>query len=211
MWTGSPETHPCPRGWRLPTREDFAAFMPDRTLGSPWNTYFHAPISYYGDITKRPEHLCYGKINEEKAIYIIKNQGRDDCYRIRIIMKETKAADFGELSSENKHYFEFSYFSGDKTMSFMGLDTEEKFINSDFDWSIPSATMQVPACGFIHPGGGLYLEGDGQDAILRTTDYANASTNWVCYLRNNWQFGLISSSRKALGDQIRCIRDINAL
>ena len=111
-------------------------------------------------------------------------------------MKETKAADFGELSSENKHYFEFSYFSGDKTMSFMGLDTEEKFINSDFDWSIPSATMQVPACGFIHPGGGLYLEGDGQDAILRTTDYANASTNWVCYLRNNWQFGLISSSRK---------------
>lgn len=211
MWMGSPETHPCPRGWRLPTREDFAAFMPDRTLGSPWNTYFHAPISYYGDITKRPEHLCYGKINEEKAIYIIKNQGRDDCYRIRIIMKETKAADFGELSSENKHYFEFSYFSGDKTMSFMGLDTEEKFINSDFDWSIPSATMQVPACGFIHPGGGLYLEGDGQDAILRTTDYASASTNWVCYLRNNWQFGLISSSRKALGDQIRCIRDINAL
>lgn len=211
MWMGSPETHPCPRGWRLPTREDFAAFMPDRTLGSPWNTYFHAPISYYGDITKRPEHLCYGKINEEKAIYIIKNQGRDDCYRIRIIMKETKAADFGELSSEDKHYFEFSYFSGDKTMSFMGLDTEEKFINSDFDWSIPSATMQVPACGFIHPGGGLYLEGDGQDAILRTTDYANASTNWVCYLRNNWQFGLISSSRKALGDQIRCIRDINAL
>lgn len=29
-------------------------------------------------------------------------------------------------------------------------------------------------------------------------------------LKNNRQFGLINDSRKALGDQIRCVRDVNA-
>ena len=210
MWTGSTEKHPCPRGWRLPTREDFATFLPDKTLKAPWDDDFYAPQQYTGAITKRPEHLRYGKINGESAIYIIKNQGREDCYRIRIVMKETKAAGFGELSSAGKHYFEFSYFTGDKTMSFLGLNTEEEFIESDFDWSTPSATMQVPACGFIYPQGGLRLDGDGENAILRTTDHNGSGQNWVCYLRNDWQFGLINDSRKALGDQIRCVRDVNA-
>ena len=48
-------------------------------MKAPWDDDFYAPQSYSGTITKRPEHLCYGKINGESAIYIIKNQGREDC------------------------------------------------------------------------------------------------------------------------------------
>ena len=47
-------------------------------------------------------------------------------------------------------------------------------------------------------------------SILRTTHPNGSGQNWVCYLRNDWQFGLINDSRKALGDQIRCVRDVNA-
>ena len=211
MWTGSVENHPCPKGWRLPTREDFATFVPDKAFSAPWDRTFHKPQSYNGSITGKPEYLCYGSIGGESAIYVIKNFGREDCYRIKITMKETNSPDYGEHSSDGKYYYECSYYSGDETMTFAGLDTEEKFLNSGLDWSLPSATMQIPACGFIYPGGGLYLCGDGINAILRTTDYVGASTNWVCYLRNDgWTFGMQSSSRKALGDQIRCIRDVTA-
>ncbi len=206
FWTSSVENHPCPKGWRLPTAADFATFMPDITLTAPWNTTFHVPQDYTGAILKEPEEMVYGKINGESAIYLIKRQGKPDCYRIRILMKESNIPD--------KYYFEFAYFSGDENMTFMDLKTEEDFIesmsNGRFDWSTPSAIMQVPAVGFIHPSTAHKLDGDGENAILRTSEWKTSGTNWVCYLRNSWRFGLISESRKALGDQIRCVRDINA-
>ena len=205
FWTSSVENHPCPKGWRLPTKEDFASFMPDITLNAPWSKGFNSRI-YNGAVLGIPEQLVYGEIGDEKAMYLIKRQGHPDCYRIRILMKESKES--------GKWYFEFAYFSGDPTMTFEDLTTEEKFLesmtNDRFDWSTPTAIMEVPACGFIHPSTENRLNGDGINALLRA-DEPNEQYNWICYLRDdNYQFGLIKTSRKALGDQIRCVRDVTA-
>ena len=212
FWTSSAENHPCPKGWRLPTKEDFASFMPDITLDAPWDTRFHEPQRYKGAVLKMQEELVYGKIEneqgvEESAIYILKNQGTTECYRIKIVMKESNI--------KGKYYFEFAYYPGTPEMTFMDLTTHDKFVASmtetdgRFDWTTPSSIMQVPAVGFLHPHGGDILDGDGENAILRTSEHSGSGTNWVCYLRNSWKFGLINSSRKALGDQIRCVRDVN--
>lgn len=205
FWTSSVENHPCPKGWRLPTKEDFASFMPDITLNAPWSKGFNSRI-YNGAVLGIREQLVYGEIGDEKAMYLIKRQGHPDCYRIRILMKESKES--------GKWYFEFAYFSGDPTMTFEGLTTEEKFLesmtNGRFDWSTPTAIMEVPACGFIHPSTENRLNGDGINALLRA-DEPNEQYNWICYLRDDaYQFGLIKTSRKALGDQIRCVRDVTA-
>ena len=204
FWTSSVENHPCPKGWRLPTKEDFASFMPDITLNAPWSKGFNSRI-YNGAVLGIREQLVYGEIGDEKAMYLIKRQGHPDCYRIRILMKESKES--------GKWYFEFAYFSGDPTMTFEDLTTEEKFLesmNGRFDWSTPTAIMEVPACGFIHPSTENRLNGDGINALLRA-DEPNEQYNWICYLRDdNYQFGLIKTSRKALGDQIRCVRDVTA-
>ena len=205
FWTSSVENHPCPKGWRLPTKEDFASFMPDITLNAPWSKGFNSRI-YNGAVLGIREQLVYGEIGDEKAMYLIKRQGHPDCYRIRILMKESKES--------GKWYFEFAYFSGDPTMTFEDLTTEEKFLesmtNGQFDWSTPTAIMEVPACGFIHPSTENRLNGDGINALLRA-DEPNEQYNWICYLRDdNYQFGLIKTSRKALGDQIRCVRDVTA-
>ena len=204
FWTSGAENHPCPKGWRLPTKEDFATFLPDLTISAPWTNGF-SKRSYTGSILKYKEEIRYGTINNEKAMYVIKRQGRPDCYRIRLLMKESK--------EEGKWYFEIAQFPGDQKMTFEGLDTEEQFINSmnngTFDWTTPSAVIEIPACGFIHPQGGNKLNGDGTNAILRSSDYNGSGTNWVFYLRDDdWQCGLINGSRKALGDQIRCVRDV---
>lgn len=205
FWTSSVENHPCPKGWRLPTKEDFASFMPDITLNAPWSKGFNSSI-YNGAVLGIREQLVYGEIGDEKAMYLIKRQGHPDCYRIRILMKESKES--------GKWYFEFAYFSGDPTMTFVDLTTEEKFLesmtNGRFDWSTPTAIMEVPACGFIHPSTENRLNGDGINALLRA-DEPNEQYNWICYLRDDaYQFGLIKTSRKALGDQIRCVRDVTA-
>lgn len=205
FWTSSVENHPCPKGWRLPTKEDFASFMPDITLNAPWSIGFNNRI-YNGAVLGIREQLVYGEIGDEKAMYLIKRQGHPDCYRIRILMKESKES--------GKWYFEFAYFSGDPTMTFEDLTTEKKFLesmtNDRFDWSTPTAIMEVPACGFIHPSTENRLNGDGINALLRA-DEPNEQYNWICYLRDdNYQFGLIKTSRKALGDQIRCVRDVTA-
>lgn len=106
-------------------------------------------------------------------------------------------------------------------MSFKDLTTEEKFLASmqdgTFDWNTPSAIMEVPACGFIYPSNLHILSGDGINAILRSSDPNTTTTppatNWVFYLRDDedrFVCGLVSKSRKALGDQIRCVRDVTA-
>lgn len=204
-WMEGPENHPCPKGWRLPTKEDFATFLPDYTFKTtnPWYTGFNH-VSYTGAILKYPEEVIYGTINGRKAFYLIKRKGRDDCYRIRITLKESKG-------DATKQYYEFEYFSGDKEMNFDGITAANQAdIETRYDWNTPSAVMQVPAVGFIHPHRVHKLDGDGVNAILRTSERNTSGTNWVFYLRNDWQFGLINNSRRALGDQIRCVRDINA-
>lgn len=212
FWTSSVENHPCPKGWRLPTKEDFASFLPEKQFSTPWSTKFHEPQSYRGSTLNYMEELVYGNVGGQKVFYIIKRQGRPDCYRIRILMKESTIT--------GKWYFEIAYFSGNENMSFMNLTTEEEFLASmqdgTFDWSTPSAIMEVPACGFIHPSTLNILNGDGINAILRSSDPNTTNrppANWVFYLRDDkdpFVCGLVSDSRKALGDQIRCVRDVTA-
>ena len=203
-WMESSENHPCPKGWRLPTKEDFATFLPDRTFNTnPWYNGFHHPNPYIGTISKYQEEVIYGTINNEKAFYLIKRQGRTDCYRIRILLKASK-------EDANKQYYEFTYFTGDENMTFNGInENNQADLLTKFDWSTPSAIMEIPSVGFIHPHNQHKLDGDGVNAILRTSQTgSNYGTNWVFYLRNDWQFGLINTSRRALGDQIRCVRDV---
>ena len=191
----------------MPTRADFASFLPERRFPiGTWYEGYQYYFNYQANTLGYQEAEVHGTIKGERAIYIIKRKGRPDCYRIRILLKES--------NTPGKSYYEFAYFPGDATMKFDGLTTEAAFVesmnNGLFDWNSPSAIMQIPACGFIHTIGGNKLDGDGVSTVLRSSDWVKVGYNWVCYLRSDQSFGLFDGSRKALGDQIRCVRDVTA-
>lgn len=131
----------------------------------------------------------------------------------------------------------FKTSSGSTTIYKKLTESEYWQFHADFDdWETPTETMQIPLAGFIYTGAGLdCLYFDGAMTILRCTDWNNSNDltarireagitnwgnvynkcneaqNWCAYLRtDNAQCGVFDGSRKSLGCQIRCVRDINA-
>lgn len=279
-----PDNHPCPKGWRIPTKEDFAGIFPDHNIE---NTWAKEPIAMcvlnetYGDVlTQHKEAAAYGIDHAgRKVIYLIKRLGEEECYRLRLLWKDsnlTRNQFYGLGSTEGDHnmqYLEISRYSGNSSMNFdkyynaevgyiytsnpggstaiegasinkevrvmTGAELNNLGFLTDFDWDTPTEVMQIPICGFIYTAMGVDgMYGDGDMTILRCTDWTNnydlarkvrpveeggegltfengaypynEALNWCAYIRTDRNTGLFSGSRKSLGDQIRCVRDVNA-
>ena len=281
-WTGEwneplPENHPCPKGWRIPTKQDFAGILPDHNIQNSWaqneNTMYVLQETI-GDVLPYYEAAAYGVDHlGRKVIYLIKRKGEGECYRLRLLWKDSKLTrneyyNLGSTSGDhNMQYLEISRYPGNSSMSFdkyynaevgelgttnvggtssiegvsinksVRIMTGDELNNlgflTDFNWNDATETIQIPICGFIYPA--LGVDGmfeDGEMTILRCTDWStnydlaqklkdgetyangaypyNEAMNWCAYIRTDRNTGLFSGSRKSLGDQIRCVRDVNA-
>lgn len=273
-----PDNHPCPKGWRIPTKEDFAGIIPDHTIEHTWattNNTMYVVQETYGDVlSSYKEAVIYGIDHlGRKVIYIIKRKGENECYRLKLLWKDSKLTrnSYYDLETATSDYpmkyLEITRYPGSSEMNF------DKYFNSsygsivttnstdasiaktarkmtgdelntlgfytDYDWENSTEVMQIPICGFIYTTMGVDgMYADGDMTILRCTDWSenydlmselknyygsdvaspysegaypyNEAMNWCCYVRTDRNTGLFSGSRKCLGDQIRCVRDVNA-
>lgn len=219
-WRNSTDD-PCPKGWRLPTKEDLEVLMP--TVQINWNEG-----AYPQTAVSSTEDIRYGKTTDGNHVcYILKNKGTNNAYRLRIMSHYA-------AGSSNKRYFSISRYgalSSDQNLN--------GYLNSDDKWANPIETICYPACGFIVPDSDMVgedgkinwqsgkitdsarpdLRSFGYGTVLRTSDAYDLDEggntvndySYVQYLSTtDYQLSIQKMSRRSLGDQIRCVRDINA-
>ena len=212
-WKSS-EDQPCPRGWRLPTQEDLYTFMPREKVN--WNSKQY-PITTKSTM----EEVRYGYVESPEGrynvCYILKNPDTPNAYRIMIRSHFAKNVD-GEGYSTNKRYIDIARFSAEKEdfIDDYTSSTLEKALlpesKENTMWNNPVEVTSFPGCGYIVPDDHkVDLRSFGWGTIMRTSDYYSTQQNWVQYLSvTDYQLSIQNSSRRSLGDQIRCVRDVNA-
>lgn len=231
---------PCPKGWRLPTKEDLYSFMPEdnkllwsqvyipgEDMRSPvvvgettmaskykhsedvnnkgkWNykwSYFSGKFDIDTDIDKDTEFSYPVKNDVFARVFGIKYVGEQKAYRV---MFEQRASVDGKRT-----YVRIYRFDTNASDEFKVSDDGTQWNLHKFDWTTPAEYMDIPLSGFMHNGGFTQF---GTDAILRaSTPSTTRGWNWTLYFRSGSNGVCVTdNTRRNLGENIRCVRDINA-
>ena len=158
------------------------------------------------------------------CIYGIKYQGTSKAYRIMIKRIQSNIDGryylrITQYPSNKNEIFKTNLdptgLQNSKQLSYQGTSVT-KWNLQEFDWDHPSAVLDFPLQGYIDAGGEVpFWNQPGVGTIMRLPEYekgvsASNGTNWTFYMRNNTSGVAVgNSSRRALGDCIRLVREIN--
>lgn len=219
------KNQPCPKGWRLPTYEDFLSVFPIDELA--------------GDITfiKTTEHqnatLCTVEKENDPAtgyksvyilhrntvhdkwgtIYAIKNQGTSRAYRIMWqpqspIGEDNVADEKGKVRHRGNLYVAKFPCSSDNQL------TENNF--TSYDWEHPSEVLNFPVVGYVHGKTGSMCY-SGVEVVM-ATGMSNAYQSRCFSARIKFDGDEISryiymykDDRRAHAFQVRCVRDLSSI
>ena len=138
--------------------------------------------------------------NGNGRVYGIKYEGEDKAYRV---MFEQRASSYS-----SRKYVRISRFEATSEDRFKISPDDEQWNIHQFDWTNPVESMDIPLAGFMYENG---LSDFGSGTILRAVEGDGNGKNWTMYLRSGHNgIAVGGNSRRLLGDQIRCVRDINA-
>ena len=134
-------------------------------------------------------------------VYGIKYEGESKAYRV---MFEQKASSYGT----GRKFVRISRYEAKPTDRFLISDDGKQWNIHKFDWSTPVEYMDIPLAGFMYEDG---MSDFGAGTILRAVEGDGNGSNWTLYLRSGHNgVAVAGNSRRNLGENIRCVRDINA-
>ena len=157
--------------------------------------------------------------DEYSRVYLIKYEGTSKAYRIMIEQRKANTVDDGGVV---KKYVRISRFEAMSNDEFLISPDGKQWNLHKFDWDTPAEYMDFPLCGYIDPGDGSnsiikhhpYLGAFGNGCILRSQEIdvtGSLGRNWTMYFMDTYRGVTVGGgSRRSLGDQIRCVRDVSA-
>ena len=233
------DNQPCPKGWRLPTKNDLYSFMPednkllweqkyvvgedmrnpvvlddetltpkykdseDKNNKGKWNyrwTYFSGKFDV-ANVDKSVDFSSPVANADYARVYGIKFTGEQKAYRVMFEQRSN--------SDGTRKYVRIYRYDTYQTDEFKVSDDGTQWNLHKFDWSTPAEYMDIPLSGFMHNGGFTEF---GKGAILRaSTPSQTRGNNWTLYFRSGSNGVCVTdNTRRNLGENIRCVRDINA-
>jgi hypothetical protein len=176
----------------------------------------------YGEFAGSVQEIRFGTKRKSdrstyNVIYMLKWKGTDKAYRIRIMSHFAKAYGDSRYTtkdkteySKNKRYITISRYTAEKDKD---IDYYVQNGNDETMWDNPIETLIYPCAGFLVTDQYYWdLRSFGEGLVLRTSESkGNSDDSWVQYLATaTFNVSIENNSRRSLGDQIRCCRDISA-
>lgn len=210
------ENQPCPKGWRLPTKNEFLTIYPtsetygDITFRHGHKTWDESKKAYLEpSIISNSTREVYVGVktdgSEYGTIYAIKNRFTNNAYRLRWRAVHAKG---------NPEYrvLEISRYPATSTDD-LTIIKNDKHHYSKYDWDHPTEVLRLPVSGYIHlveVAGIIY---SGIEAIYWTSE-AKTGNPTASSIRmklggnaSDKELKVWDDERRGYGCQIRCVRD----
>jgi hypothetical protein len=149
------------------------------------------------------------------------NKKNDETEAYRICIKSQFAKGYTDeykkenRDSQNKRYITISRYSADPTKSLVDyMEYDED--NNPKDWEGAIESVQYPCAGFIVTEQQFFdLRTFGDGTVVRTSESSDKispeTKSTAMYLaQTNYELNIETGTRRSLGDQVRCCRDISA-
>lgn len=199
---------PCPKGWRLPTKDEFLTIYPSQPKYGDITFKYHSGTLFRELDTTTREVYVGERPNEDAGhgtIYAIKNRLTGNAYRLRWKVVSAKG------NSECR-VLEISRYPATRTDDLSTSSWSDHYFR-DYDWDHPTEVLRLPISGYIHADGTAAIIYSGIEAIYWTSE-ANTNNNAAYSIRmklagtmEDKELKHWGDERRGYGCQIRCVRD----
>lgn len=203
------KNQPCPKGWRLPTKNEFLTIYPSKAKYGDITFKHHDKATIFREIDDETKEVYVGVRSSLKAlhgiIYAIKNRSTNNAYRLR--WRAVHA-----VGNPEYRVLEISRYPATSTDD-LRTEKNNKHYYNNYDWDHPTEVLRLPISGYIHVvevAGVIY---SGIEAIYWTSE-AKTGSNTASSIRmklggndSDRELKTWDDERRGYGCQIRCVRD----
>lgn len=210
----TPALQPCPKGWRLPTKDEFLTIYPVTAMAGDI-TFKHHTGTIYRETPNNNEVYIGAKSGNDKygIIYAIKNKGTNSAYRLRWHIEEVGNSNCSSNPNQKRTVVVISRYPATSSND---LETNSNNSNyyMNYDWNHPTEVLKLPIAGYIHgDSNGAALIYAGVETIYWTSD-ANISSYTAHSIRikiagdaSDREMKYWELERRGYGCLVRCVRD----
>lgn len=205
---------PCPKGWRLPTKDEFLTIYPT-TANAGDITFRHHSGTVYRE-TPNNEVYVGTKSRDAKygTIYAIKNKGTNSAYRLRWHVEEVGTSNCSSNPAQKRSVVVISRYPATSKNDLTITNSADNNYYMKYDWDHPTEVLKLPIAGYIHcDSNGAALIYAGVEAIYWTSDaYTASNTAYSIRIKiagsdADREMKYWNLERRGYGCLIRCVRD----